>query len=157
MRGKIAPFVSLLFVALLAGSVFVIFLIVNPHGMSPVFYVETMQRAIGALTTPLSVVGGLAVLSTIVSAFSARGDRPRVYLLIAASVCVTGLALVTIFGNFPINDQIITWSGSSPPANWTKLRDKWWSFHVARSILAIAGLCFLILGTLAHREWGDCS
>ena len=151
MAQKIVLFASLLFVALASGAAFVVWLDYNPVGMSSVFYVELMQHGIHALR-PLGAVVNLAWLLTVVSAFLARRDRPVFYLMIAASSCVIAGAVITIFGNWPINNQITTWSINSPPSNWTDLRDEWWRFHIARVILEISGLCFLILASLARRD-----
>jgi uncharacterized membrane protein len=92
----------------------------------------------------------LGVCFTIVSTFYARRDRPDFYLLIAASTCAIAVALITAFGNIPINNQIVTWSISSPPPNWMDLAQKWWWFQTVRTILAIGGLVFLILTALVR-------
>lgn len=151
MVRRIVLFASLFFVALASGGAFVVYLAYNPAGMSAAFYVETMQHAIRVLI-PLAVVLFLGLFFTIVSAVLARRDRLSFYLLIAASICIIVAVLVTVFGNWPINNQIITWSINSPPSNWTELRDEWWRFHVARAVIGIAGLSFLILSTLVRRD-----
>ncbi len=115
------------------------------------FYVETMQHAIGVMA-PLAVVLNLGLFFTIVSAVLARHDRLSFYLLIASSICIMAAVLVTVFGNWPINNQIITWSINSPPSNWTELRDQWWRFHVARAVIVIAALSFQILASLLRRN-----
>jgi len=119
--------------------------------MSAAFYVETMQHAIGVMA-PLAVVLNLGLFFTIVSAVLARHDRLSFYLLIASSICIMAAVLVTVFGNWPINNQIITWSINSPPSNWTELRDQWWRFHVARAVIVIAALSFQILASLLRRN-----
>ena len=151
MARRIVLFAALFFVALTSGGAFVVYLVYNPTGMSPAFYVETMQHAIRVLI-PLAVVLNLGLLFTMVSAFLARRDRLSFYLLIAASICIIASVLVTAFGNWPINNQIITWGINSMPPNWTELRDEWWLFHVARAVMIIAGLSFLILAALVRRD-----
>src|SRR5207244_12199831 len=144
-------FAALVFVALASGGAFVVYLAYNPAGMSAVFYIETMQHAIRVML-PLAVVLNLGLLFTIVSAVLARRDRLSLYLLIAASICIIVAVLVTVFGNWPINNQIITWSINSPPSNWTELRDEWWRFHVARALMLMAAIGFVILSALPHRD-----
>ena len=95
-----------------------------------------MQHAIRVFTVPLPTVVILAVFFTIVSTFLARRDRPDFYFLIAASICVTAVALITAFGNVPIKNQIMTWSINSPPSNWLDLGEKWWRFQTVRTISA---------------------
>lgn len=151
MARTIVLFASLLFVALASGGAFVVYLAYDPSGMSAAFYVETMQHAIRVLL-PLAVVLNLGLFFTIVSAVLARRDRLSFYLSMAASICIIASFLLTVFGNWPINNQIITWSINSPPSNWTELRDAWWRFHVARTVMGIGGLSFIILAALFRRN-----
>ena len=120
--------------------------------MSPTFYTEKMQHAIRVFTIPLPTVVILGVLFTIISTFLSRRERLDFYILIAASVCIIAVALITAFGNIPINNQIITWNINSPPTNWIELGERWWRFQTARTIVAIAGLCFLIVAALIRRD-----
>ena len=138
-------------VALASGGAFVVYLAYNPAGMSQAFYVETMQHGIRVML-PLAVVLNLGLVFTIASAVLARRDRLSFYLLIAATICIVTAVLVTVFGNWPINNQIITWHINSPPSNWTELRDEWWRFHVARALMLMAALGFVILRALPHRD-----
>ncbi len=149
---KFVLFVALLFVALVAGAAFAIWFDYNPKGMSPAFYTEKMQHAIRVFTIPLPTIVILGVLFSGISAFLARSDRPNVYLLVAATVCIMAVALITRFGNIPINNQILKWSISSPPSNWMDLAQKWWHFQTLRTVLAIAALAFLISATLKQRH-----
>lgn len=147
MARRIALFASLFFVGLTSGGAFVVYLVYNPASMAPAFYVETMQHAI-RLLTPLAVVLNLGLFCTTASAVLAHRNRLSFYLLIAASICLIAAVLVTVLGNWPINNQIITWDSNSPPSNWTELRDEWWRFHIARAVLVITGLSCVVLAAL---------
>ena len=148
---KLVLFAAVLFVALVAGAAFAIWFDYNPKGMSPAFYTEKMQHAIRIFTIPLPTVVILGVLFTGTSAFLARSERPSFYLLIVASVCIIAVALITRFGNIPINNQILTWSINSPPSNWAEFAQTWWQLQTLRTALAIGALAFLISAALAHR------
>jgi uncharacterized membrane protein len=145
---KFVVFAALFFVALVAGAAFAIWFDYNPSGMSATFYTEKMQHAIRVFTMPLPIIVILGALFTIAAAFLARFERPNFYLLIAASVCMIAVALITRFGNIPINNQIVAWSINSPPSNWADLAQKWWQLQTVRTVLAMGGLSFLILGAL---------
>lgn len=145
-------FLALFFVALISGASFAVGLDNNFAGMSPTFFVEKMQHSIRMLTVPLPAVAILGVFFTVASAIFARRDRLTFYLLIAASICLIAGAMITVFGNVPINNQIMTWSIKAPPSNWTALSEKWWLFHTVRTILTMAGLSFLILAVLVRRD-----
>ena len=152
MVRKLISFGSLFFVALVAGAAFAIWIDYNPAGMSSAFYTEKMQHAIRVFTVPLPSVVVLGMLFTIVSTFLARHERLDFYLLIAASVCIIAVALITALGNIPINNQIRTWSINSPPPNWAELAQKWWSFQTVRTLSAIGGLSFLAVTALVRRK-----
>lgn len=152
MARRIILFAALFFVGLVAGAAFAIWFDYDPAGMSPAFYAEKMQHAIRVFTVPLPTVVILGLLFTIVSTFLARRDRPDLYLLIAASICIIAVALITAFGNIPINNQIMTWSINSPPSNWLELGERWWLFQTVRTIVAIGGLSLLILSALIRRD-----
>ena len=151
MARKLVFFAALFFVALVAGAAFAIWIDYDPTGMSPAFYTEKMQHAIRVFTIPLPIIVMLGVLLTIVSTILARREHPEFYLLIGASVCIIAVALITAFGNIPINNQIRMWNVTSPPLNWGDLAQKWWWFQTARTIAAIGGLSLLIIAALTRR------
>ena len=151
MARKLVLFGALFFVALVTGAAFAIWIDYNPTGMSPAFYTQKMQHAIRVFTVPLPTVVIVGVLFTIVSTVLSRRKRPDFYLLIVASVCIVAVALITAFGNIPINNRIKTWNIASPPADWENLADRWWWFQTVRTIAAIGGLSLLIIALLAHH------
>jgi uncharacterized membrane protein len=152
MIRRVVLFAALFFVALVAGAAFAIWIDYNPAGMSSAFYTEKMQHAIRVFTVPLPTVVILGVLFTIVSTFLARRERLDFYLLIVASVCIVAVALITAWGNIPINNQIRTWSINSPPADWAELAKKWWWFQTLRTVSAIGGLSLLTVTALVRRK-----
>jgi uncharacterized membrane protein len=85
-------------------------------------------------------------------AFQAKGDAQTRYFLIGAIVCLVAAALVTRFGNQPINAIVMTWNPQSPPAEWTQLRDTWWRWHTVRASAGIVGLGLTLLAVLGARR-----
>jgi anthrone oxygenase-like protein len=152
MMRSVLLFLALFFVALTSGAAFAIYLETNPSGVSSIFYAEKMQHAIRVFTVPLNTVAILGVLFTIASTLLARRDRLSFYLLIAASICLIAGTLITLFGNVPIINQIMTWSSTSPPSNWIELGEKWSRFQTVRTILQTAALALVILSTLFRRD-----
>jgi len=150
IRGLVL-FASVFFVGLTTGGAFVVFLVYNPTGISPESYVATMQHAIHVMN-PLAVTLNLGLFFTEISAFLVRRDRPYLYLVIGACACILISILVTVFGNWPINDQILTWSNAAPPQEWTIQRDGWWLFHKIRFALLIAAFGLLIIGVLRRTD-----
>jgi len=152
MIRRVVLFAALFFVALVAGAAFAIWIDYNPAGMSSAFYTEKMQHAIRVFTVPLPAVVILGVFFTIVSTFLARRERLDFYLLIVASVCIVAVALITAWGNIPINNQIRTWSINSPPPDWAELAQKWWWFQTLRTLSAIGGMSLLTVTALVRRK-----
>jgi len=56
--------------------------------------------------------------------------------------------LATLIVEVPIDKQVKTWTAATLPANWERLRDRWQTFHVVRTLASIAGLLFLLAGAI---------
>lgn len=149
---KMVLFGSLLFVGLTAGAAYVIWFDYDPSGMSPAFFAETMQHAIRALTVPLPTIVVLGLLFTVIASFQARSDRAPFLLLTVASLCIICVALITRFGNIPINNQILTWNIASPPVDWARVAEKWWRLQTARVVLQTVALCLVSSAVLIRMS-----
>ena len=145
MLRKIVTYVNLLVMALVAGSVFGIWLGYNPATLSPAAYVEQQQQAIRALNFLMPVLGLFGTLLTVLWAILARSERPVLFMLISAVVCFIASGLITRFGNQPINAVVMTFDPQMPPANLMHFRDTWWNWHIARTVTSVIGLCFLLM------------
>lgn len=146
MTLAIVRLANIVFAALIAGGVFVIWTGYDPAALSPSTYVEQQQNAIRALNVLMPVLGAITVLLTLVSAFLQRKDRRAFVLLVVAAAFLIISGLLTRFGNQPINAIVMTWDMARPPANWIDLRDQWWGFHKLRTF---SGLIALVLITWA--------
>jgi uncharacterized membrane protein len=134
---------NIVFAALIAGGMFVIWVGYDPAALSPSTYVEQQQNAIRALNVLMPVLGALTVLLTLICAFLQRKDRKAFVLLIVAAAFLVVSGLVTRFGNQPINAIVMSWDIARPAANWTELRDQWWGFHRLRSICGLIALVLI--------------
>jgi len=152
MASNIIRFLLLVLLALLVGTMFGIWVGFNPSGLSASAYVEQQQNAIRSLNTLLPAMGAVCILLTGALAFITRGDRRGRYLLIAAAVLMIVAALVTRFGNQPVNAVVLTWSAQSPATNWMELRDEWWHWHIVRSLAGIAALALTVLAVLGSKR-----
>ena len=134
---------NIIFAALIAGGMFVIWAGYDPATLSPSTYVEQHQNAIRALNVVMPVLGAIAIALTLISAFLQRKDRTVFVLLIVATAFLIISGVVTRFGNQPINALVITWDIARPPANWTELRDQWWGFHRLRTFCGLIALALI--------------
>lgn len=149
MAMNIIRFVLLVLMALLVGSMFGILIGYNPASLSASAYVEQHQNAVRSLNTLFPVMGAISIaLSAVLAARSGANRRAR-YLLLAAVLLMLVAALVTRFGNQPINAIVMTWSSQVQPANWEQLRDQWWQWHVVRTIAAILAFSSVVGAVLS--------
>jgi uncharacterized membrane protein len=152
MAATIIRFVLLVLLALLVGTMFGILVGYNPHALSASAYVEQQQNAIRSLNTLLPAMGAVCILLTAALAFMSKADPRSRFLLIAAASLMIVAALVTRFGNQPINAVVITWSAQSPAANWAQLRDEWWHWHIVRSLAGVTALVLTVLAALCSKR-----
>lgn len=134
--------------ALLVGTMFGIWVGFNPASLSAAAYVEQQQNAIRSLNTLLPVMGAICILLAIsVAVLSKDSPRSR-YMFLGAAALMIVAAVVTRFGNQPINAIVILWNPQSPAANWVELRDQWWQWHIIRSVAGIGALVLTVLAVL---------
>ena len=141
-------FANLFLAALVAGATFGVWLAFNPNGLDGPTYIALQQQGIRGMNVAMPVLGLMTLIATIATAILARDDRSQLALLIAAGVLFLAGGLITRFLNQPINAIVTTWSPAAPPSDWLMLRDAWWRWHIARTVLALAGLSLLIVAAL---------
>ena len=141
-------FLNIILVALVSGATFGIWFGYNPKTFSASTYIEQQQGAIRGLNTMMPALGLGTVLLTLFSAFQQKDDKSTVLQLLTASVLLIGSGLITRFGNQPINSMVMTWTADSMPADWTAWRDRWWSFHIIRTLASLLALLLIVWAAL---------
>ena len=152
MYTKIIIFINLIIAALLAGTSFGIWMGLNPTNYSPATYIEQQQHLVRSMHTLMVSMVIIATIVTLVSAFLQRKNTPVSIALFVAAVCFAACILISRFGNLPIQEEILTWNPSSPPDNWTELRDSWWSLHIVRTLAELIALVLISLASVLRRE-----
>jgi uncharacterized membrane protein len=148
MLTTMVEFANLLVAALVVGTMFGVWLSFNPAGLEATAWVVQQRQGIRGLNVTMPVLGSIAIVLTIATAVLARTDRTRVVILVAAAASFAAAGLITRLLNQPINAIVMTWPADAPPANWTRLRDNWWRWHILRTSIGIGGLCLLIAAIL---------
>lgn len=144
-------FINIILVALLAGTSFGIWMGLNPTNYSASTYIEQQQHLVLSLQTLLVLLVIIATLVTIASAFFQRNNRRIFIALVFASLLLLSCIFITRLGNLPIQKQMLTWNSNSLPKNWTALRDKWWTFHIMRTIAELIALV-LVAWASVHKN-----
>jgi uncharacterized membrane protein len=148
----VTRFILLLLLSLLVGTMFCIWVGFNPASLSASAYVEQQQNAIHAFNTLLPTIGAVCILLTAGLAYGAHSDLRVRYLHAAAAICLVVAAVVTRFGNQPINTVVMTWTAQAPAVNWTELRDAWWQWHIVRSVAGIGALVLTFMAVLTSKR-----
>lgn len=144
---------AIVLIALVAGATFGIWRGYNPSGYSASTFLEVHKGAVSGLNTLLPVLGLGANVLTLLLVVRYYGSRSFALYLVALALMVTA-GLLTRFGNQPINALVVKWTVDSLPANWTSLRDSWWSWHIVRTGASIGGLASLVAAALTGRAAG---
>jgi hypothetical protein len=128
---------NILVVGLVAGTIFGILVGYNPNDLSAGTYIEQQQSVIIALNTLMPLLGLLAIVLTITSAFLQKKNKNVFIIMLMAAGFLILSGLTTRFGNQPINSVVMTWDVNTPPSNWMQLRDQWWLYHIIRTMSAL--------------------
>lgn len=144
-------FANVIIAALLAGTSFGIWFGLNPSHYSPSTYLEQQQQLVSSLNTLMVSLVVVATLVTVTSAYLQRTNRIVFAILSFAALCFASCIVISRFGNLPIQTEMATWSVNSLPADWTDLRDKWWSYHKIRTIAELLALA-LVTGASIQKQ-----
>ncbi|MBK9722671.1 MAG: DUF1772 domain-containing protein [Saprospiraceae bacterium] len=136
-------FFNLILAALLAGTSFGIWMGLNPNNYSPATYLEQQQHLVRSLNTLMVSLVIAATVVTIISAFLQRNNKTVFITLLVASAFFASCIFISRFGNLPIQSEMLNWKTDSLPDNWISLRDKWWTFHIVRTIAELIALALV--------------
>ena len=148
---RLIRFFNIIITALLAGVSFGIWIGFNPLDLSFSTYVEQQQNMLHSLRILLVSLVIIATIVTVVSAFLQKKNKSIFISLLVAALFLITCILITRFGNKPLDDMILNWNSDSIPAAWTEVRDRWWSFHIMRTIAELIAL-FIITWTSIKRD-----
>lgn len=143
---------ALLLLGLVAGSMFGIWRGYDITTYSSATFLDVHQGAVRGLNTLLPAMALAALALVLLLAFLAR-QRPAVLALyLAAALAIITGGLVTRLLNQPINEQVMGWTPATIPADWTALRDNWWSWHLVRLATTLGAELLLIAAIFVDRE-----
>jgi uncharacterized membrane protein len=97
--------------------------------------------------TLAAVLGGLLWVWSLLS-------RPRAaefWLAAGGTAAMISAAVLTRVVNFPINDALMTWNVTSPPANVRELWAPWEHVHTIRAALSVCAFLLQVLALSARQ------
>lgn len=144
-------FLALLLTGLVAGAVFAVWQGYDPRGLDAAAFVAVHQGAVRGLNVLMPVLGLGSLVFIAISAWSVRKERLTLGLLVLALLCLAAAGIITPVYNQPINAEVMGWTPARVPQNWTALRETWWTWHVVRTVLALAGFTLVTAGVLWSR------
>jgi len=144
MTNSIIRFFNVVMVALVAGTIFGIWLGYNPKDLSAPTFIEQQQSVITDLNTLMPILGLITILLTLTSAIIHKKEKRTFIILLIATFFLVLSGLTTKFGNQPINSIVMTWDMNVAPSNWMELRDEWLTYHEIRTVTASIALLLIV-------------
>jgi uncharacterized membrane protein len=105
-----------------------------------------MNRNMAPLMTVLMPATLFSILAVLFLSYHAQ--RKTFYLNAIALALFLIALLVTVLIEVPIVEKIITWTVSTLPANWQRLRDRWVKFHIIRVVVGLASFVLLLIAAI---------
>jgi uncharacterized membrane protein len=100
---------------------------------------------------PILILSTLLTLLVWLWLVRSRETRATFWLVAVATIGIVFVFVLTRIVNVPINDQLMTWSISAPPANLRELWRPWEQANFVRTIVSIAEFGFAVLALSRGR------
>jgi uncharacterized membrane protein len=117
------------------------------HKLTPQSFVQLGQsiRPYFARVMPILTIG--AVLASVLWSVLLRSNWRTVHfwLVLSASIEMVSAVLLTRAVNVPINNQLMTWSIATPPANLMELWEPWEKVHTIRTIFSLSSFILQVV------------
>jgi uncharacterized membrane protein len=124
--------------------------------LSPSSFVTFQQVQHVHFVKMMPVLMGIAILSSsawLVLIRSRIGTVSFLFLALGTLAYISVLVLTRVV-NVPINNQLMTWTASSPPPDVMKIWTRWEQVHTVRTVIAVLGFACEVLafGTSTNRS-----
>jgi Domain of unknown function (DUF1772) len=146
----IIRFFDILFSGLLAGIMICVWQGADHNATSEISNLEIQQANIKIFNDKIPLLGLITILLTLTSAILQNQIMIIFIPLLIAFLFLIVSGIITRYGNQPINKQIQRWSKDFIPSKWEYIRDKWFSFHIYRTILTVLAFVLITLACLIN-------
>ena len=110
--------------------------------------VHRMGPNMGSVMTILMPTALVSIVPVLFLSYNARHET--FFLNLMGLTLFLVALLVTMIVEVPIVMQFGTWTVSTLPADWQRLRDRWGAFHVIRVGSSVVGLVLLVVGAVCY-------
>jgi Domain of unknown function (DUF1772) len=145
----IIRFFDILFSGLLAGIMISIWQGAD-KAISEISNLEIQKANIKIMNDKIPLLELMTILLTLASAALQTYIVILFIPLLIASIFLMVSGIITRYGNQPINKQIQRWSKDFIPSKWEYIRDKWFTYHIYRTILTLLAFILIILACLIN-------
>ena len=101
------------------------------------------ENALFTKTMPIALMAPL--LASVICCFLTDGSGRA--LFIASTATMSVVLAITMTVNVPINNQVASWKVGAAPVTWTRVRDRWLTFHWARTAIGIVSFVLAVAGS----------
>jgi hypothetical protein len=116
-------------------------------------FVHIGQTIIANVAWPMRFLMSACILTMIFSAWLlSEKNSVAFYLSSLACLLIIIALLITLTVEVPIDNQIKTWTAATIPSDWTTIRARWDSFHVARTFVSLGSLASFIAAALISKR-----
>lgn len=122
--------------------------------ISPSTFLEVGHTMIANLADPMAVLMPAALVSAVPALIGLHRSRRRasfVLLFAGAGLLVVAL-VITLSVNVPIDYAINEWTVDTLPADWRSIRDRWETYHAARTFISMIGFGLALASALWPRD-----
>jgi uncharacterized membrane protein len=151
MALKVCELISIVASALVAGMFFGPWLALTRSigSFEPEVFLAVVHRLNRNMAPVMTILMPVALLSIVPVLSISYGEQPKTFsFALTGFVLFTVALLVTMLVEVPIVKQIETWTVSTLPGNWQRLRDRWGAFHLMRIVPSMVGLVLLLVGAI---------
>jgi hypothetical protein len=155
MKSKIALGLTILLFALVMGVFWGTWfsLARSMAAITPATFLEVGNTMIRNLALPMAILTPAAILVSIIALLLIPDKKsPRFYYALTGALLMIIAIVITLSVNVPIDNQLKTWTLSSLPPDWTQIRDRWESFHTARTWLSILAFASVVMAVLQEDK-----
>jgi hypothetical protein len=117
-------------------------------------FLEVGHTMIANLGDPMAVLMPATLVSVVPALIGLYRRRRRAsfsLMLVGAGLLVAALA-ITLSVNVPIDAAIDRWTVDTLPSDWMSIRNRWETYHAARTFVSMAGFGSALAAVLWPRE-----